>query len=753
DGIVAISRADHISNAGVESSVIFDTGGVVGRTAVLATTWTGANGDTFDGLAGRLTFTTDGVIDVRGTRFTIGDVTTANVIAAHSNTLTKIGAGPLRFNSGGAVATAPWANAGNTGTLEVASGDVILNQPEVFGANVTPTVSVSVGEGARLVVGNAVRQNVRELTGDGTIQLLEGSLLQSSVSGTFAGYITGAGSIGVLAGAQTISGATNDYTGDTVVDRGATVVINHASNLGGSKLSRVYLGPQVGAIGGPAAGATLRIAEGVSFILPNEIYVGSGLKTGAGVDTFRNAGESTIQVPKDGRLELANNITYNQNALAKIGEGDLVISSLGYDSIGDGTFSLAATNVRTALHILNGRLRIENAKAADRGDIIVDAGGATASRPILSIRNGLSLTNAVRFTDQSSFQTELIDANLDEGTSVKSAVEVGHVSATNTTDIVYNRVAFDQLAGGTVKKGQDFQLLRATSYTRYASPQVEPVNWDGQVKAPFDPYFSNVYLYFKATHNIDAPVIGSASVVEVAPAAAYSIEIPVANTSGLKAGSAAVNTTLPGATVRIAGNSLIVSGTAPALVASEDVYAYRVSVSTAGEVATDTLEFEGYKDFTLTVTETPGSNPGQPTGPLWSWSVPTPSLSALSGSLTLTDDITGTRIGVPNIPVEFVLTRASDNLFIKSSDITPTGSDGSASFAFSGLSLTYDTNYTLAAVVSGGSYATPNAHTVSIPTPGSTLPTGGSGGGGCDAGFGILTLLAAGAFVTLRRKG
>lgn len=777
DGEVQIARADHMNNDADPSlntlKVVYNTENIPERSATLTSTW--SKSDTFN-TTGKLTATTNGILNVSVEDSTFTARVAGTIDVAAGRTITKQGPGTLALNTTGVWNT----NAATISTLNIAQGFVTIDADNALsaGAAVVPfegVTNVVIGEGTRLTLNKDRHQVVRSTTGLGTLRLLETSQYDIDANCTFPGMITGAGSVGIgtlngqIDRTVYISGKENNYTGDTQVYVGSKLQIDHEKNLGGTKLGKVYL-QAADALATATTALTptfarLELVDDRSFILPNELYLGIGAVAGSGGDI----GGAVVIVPINTRLEIANNITFNKNTLVKAGEGEVVFSSIGYDSQGDGSFytrenGAANDPVTVALQIINGKARIENERALALGEIVVDRGGFVATRPILSICNGLKMTNNIQFTDQSTFQTELIDANLSEGTAVASAVEVGKVfynrtyvvnptsNATDKSGVVYNRVAFNDLSAGTVTKGQDFQLMKATSYTNYYSPNVEPYEWDGQVKAPFDPYFSLTYLYFKATHNIDVPALGEPSITKVKPGASYSITIPVNSSTALKAGSATLFN-LPGATIAVSGSNLVISGTVPAGATEGTIYNYRASVHTNGDVATSTLGYEGYADLMLLVTENtdPGPTPGEPTL--------TASFSVSDAAPERENEVTFTlgvwtyknasgatstvtaALGTPVLsgPADLV----SDNLATNGTYVVKIKADAeNGDVVKLSLPATYvDAGSTVSGTATGSA-------TVYVDTP---TPRGGGSSGGCDAGFaGLALLLAAPLF--LRKK-
>jgi hypothetical protein len=803
DGSVIITDVNQLRGL---NQVIFNHGSRLDREPILTALWTGSK--TIEGATAptdrfQINAVTSGTINVAnaGSTLVLGDTVTNTPTATNSVTgqagvaVKKTGLGTLRANA--YMAAGP-THAWDTVDLDIAEGRVFVTasyalESTIAGAGNIGAINVEVEDGAVFELALGIRQPVAEFTGDGTASLQEASILFVSESSAFDGYITGVGNLYINHAATfTVNGVDNDYIGDTHVDSDSTVRISHEHNLGGTRAGKLYLdtlnfvttGVNLGIASwaDPVLGARLLIADDASFVLPNEIVLGDNVAT-----TGQNArGQAVIEVPARGRLEVANNITFNQNGITKTGLGDVVFSSLGYGSVGNGTFDLGTQAVgtlgtnSTALYVHNGRARIENAQAVSLGDILVALGGASSRRPVLSICNGLKLSNAIAFNRQSTFETELITANLYEGTTVPSAVEAGLVVGPgNRSDVVYNRVNFLDLPGGTVTKGSDFQLIKATAFRDYAAENVEPVYTDGQIKAPFDPYFSNYYLFFRATHNIDIPLIGTPNVTQVTAGANYRIVIPVTTTTSLKASSATINTDLPGASIAIDGTTLVVTGTAPVPPTSDDQrFPYRVSVTTNENVATDTLGYESYSDLTLTVVSGTGSSTPTYTEKLnftnasgtAITSTSSTDRSRIAGSIVIANTSTGAPAAGSIAATVSLYGSASASALgagatsladqytlIESKSVTVV--DGAATYEF--LPTPPATEFPLGVYhigLTSDSYAPGEeaalTYTLSeTTTPPEDTDRTGSGGGGCDAGFGSLSLLAAGAFVTLRKKG
>ena len=811
DGELAIARPNHISDL---TTIDLNDMGIQERSVTLTTTWT--NSRAFNKTA-KVQTLTNATLNVREEGSTLELAISDDVVRPTANTtLTKVGPGALLMSVAGV-----WDDVRST--LDITEGSVVLGASTAIGG--IDNVNVKVGADTEFRLNKIISDDIRNLTGSGTLNLLEGSYLtMNGPASAFSGKITGAGSIRigepVTHAVATISGTENDYTGDTFVGVGSKLAINHAANLGGANkwsTGKIYLdalatqATVANVNTDPVTFATLEIADGANFTIPNEIFVGDSLRDIS--DANANVGGAVIHVPVNTQLTATNNITYNRNVLVKAGEGDLILEGLGYDSIGGGQFAVTGGGmtggatadpvISTALHILNGRISIENGQAAGNGDIVVDSGASNAMRPILSIRNGIKMINSIMFTAQSTFATELIDANLADGTDVQSAVEVGYVyynraflngnrTTGNYSGLVYNRINFSELQAGTIEKGNRFQLMKSHNFVNYSANNIEPTYWDGMGKAPFDPYISTVYLYFDALKTIDVPVIGEPSVTGLRPSTAYSFTIPVTAKSGLKAGSQAVFTTpASDALAYIDGTNLNIRGTAPA---GGDV-TFRVTVTSAGDVYNDILEYVGERSFTLSVTSgdippaektlqekidamsdadkakfTVGANP----------IVVTTLNASYQDSMTTT---MGTSVSYPvvflkkdannNWTVDNAYDGAEQTAYLYAGKLTlaevktafgnaaatakATPASGQATFTFTpaaagrAADVFANGDYTMAVQAANGDVIGGSMNAVVNVSDGGNNE-GGSGSSGCDAGFGAFALLALGAAVALRTK-
>jgi hypothetical protein len=800
---------------------LFSDGNIHGRTPTFTALWSGSQsvGDNFQltaeskfGSSGAGTINVekpDGILRFTGGIASVNDNAIGTINGAcipgpdFDGSITKTGPGTLRISGYKSVVDKVGYIGVTEGTLRLSSSGTL----DSYGSNVDyglndkakffddeyfaeGLVAVELADGTTLRVDADTINNIAGLDGVvGSTTIIEETARLNIWGGgsTYEGQITDSGSLGVVTGALEVTGEQNDFSGETHVSRGGEVIINNAKNLGGTRENTIYLEADYGednghVIGSEAkTGGLLHVAKGAgNILLPNRIYLGNGLKvkaatgnTASDMDRNRNVGEARIQVWRYDRLQLAGNIYYNANTLFKFGQGDLYLTDLGYDSTGDNRFTIDLTKyptdltiveepptVSAALRIFSGLVRIEERFAVDHGDIITDATQQQALRPVLSIGNGIEFSNNLLFTNAAVLATELTSANLSSGTNVQSAIGVGYFNAATESTEVRIRVAFNELEGGVVKKGDQFQLIKAVQFNRLNVDRVVPEQWDVQGNmgpAPFDVRrgSSSGLLFFEANSNIDIPQIGTPNILEKGFGEDYTIRIPVGTTTGLMENSAELSGPLytSGAKIAIEGNELVITGKAPAAPAnSEDItITYNVAVASKTDRTTDTYGLANYKEgFTLTITENPGSGPVG--GPVVSG---TPTLSVESQTLTGTFKYTVDTVATASTATISLYKGGVEGgeLLTSITDAVITADEGyalsidasAADFAFE-----RDTTYTVTVTITGSSHV-PWVFTAREDTPTPT-PVSGSSGGGCDAGLGVFGLLAATGAVALLRK-
>lgn len=247
---------------------------------------------------------------------------------------------------------------GGTGTLSVLDRGVVTVSDAITLWNNGSSLTVNGGQvrAGRLLSSGAVGQVV--LTADGSL----GEALQLNADGgsaTFAGVISGAGSLRKLGGSvQTLSGL-NTFSGDTVI-AGGQIVLGHAGALFNST-------------------AVLQVDDGLSLGGVSEATLGNLAGGGA-----LNIGSATLRTGN-------NNRNARYTGVVQGAGGRLV-------KVGTGTATLAASGSSLAL------------LAADQGVLALDGGSmqlvnaaASASVPVVSVAAGeLQLLAGARVTANSA---------------------------------------------------------------------------------------------------------------------------------------------------------------------------------------------------------------------------------------------------------------------------------------------------------------------------------------------------------------
>lgn len=194
----------------------------------------------------------------------------------------KIGAGTLVLSgqntyTGGTIVTGGTLSAGAANTLPVGQ-------------------AVSVGASGTLDLAG-YNQSISTLSGAGSTTLGSAALTLSNANGTYAGVISGAGSLRVTGGTEILTGA-NTYTGGTTIASGATL--------------RVGNGGTTGAIVGNVANSgalVMNRSDNVAFA-GNITGTGSLTKTGAGALTL-----SGVNTYSGGTTVTAGSLIGNTTAL------------------------------------------------------------------------------------------------------------------------------------------------------------------------------------------------------------------------------------------------------------------------------------------------------------------------------------------------------------------------------------------------------------------------------------------------------
>ena len=272
------------------------------------------------GAASNTTLTLSGGIDNGGNLLTLGgdgniNATTSAIGGAGGLT---IAVGPNSTVTLSAAETYAGPTSVNSGTLVVDSTGSLANSTNL---NVAAGAAFKVNAGGSIPLSTALTNNgavtlsnptttIATLNGTSAAAALDGNALTITSGGTYAGGITGAGSLNVSGGTLTLSGS-NSYSGSTTVAAGATLALaNSASSNNIANSSGVSLG----------AGATLDV-------------------TGSSSQTFM-LGASNVQSlsgPVSGTASVLGNLTVGSLGTLNISGGMLTIGGAG-----GGVLNLAA---------------------------------------------------------------------------------------------------------------------------------------------------------------------------------------------------------------------------------------------------------------------------------------------------------------------------------------------------------------------------------------------------------------------------
>ena len=288
--------------------------------------------------------------------------------------------GSIRGTGGVTVSGGNQALAGTntyTGATTINGGGVLrlLNAGSISNSSV-------VTANGRFDISGTPAAAIRTLAGNGQVALGNSLLALTHGSTDFGGVISGGGSLAVMGGTQTLSGA-NTFTGMTVIDAPATLTLRGAGSIEAS--SRVSV---LGTfdIAGTTGGARVRTLLG-----DGSVVLGTRTLTMTnGSTTFDGVVSGTGGVAVSGGIQTLTGINTFTGAtnigagsgLSLVGTGSVAASS-GVNA--NGTFSIAGTTAGASITTLSGsgavtlgdqRLTLTNASTTFSG-VIGGAGGLT----------------------------------------------------------------------------------------------------------------------------------------------------------------------------------------------------------------------------------------------------------------------------------------------------------------------------------------------------------------------------------------
>ena len=390
-----ISGAGSVNQIGTGTTILTANNTYTAGTTISAGTLQLGNGGTTGSITGD-------VIDNGVLSFNRNDVATFAGTISGAGSVNQIGAGTtiLTANNtytGGTTISAGTLQLGNGGTTGSITGDVIdngvlsFNRSDVatFAGTFSGAGSVNqIGIGTTILTatntytgGTTISAGILQLGSGGTTGSITGDVIDNGVlsfnrsdSVTFAGTISGAGSVNQIGIGTTILTANNTYTGGTTISAGTLQLGNGAItgsivgdviDSGVLSFNRSDVATFAGTISG--AGSVNQIGTGTTILTANNTYT-AGTTISAGTLQLGNGGTTgsiTGDVIDNGVL------SFNRNDVATFTG---TISGAGsVNQIGPGTTILTANNTYTGgTTISAGTLQLGNGSTTGSitGDVI-----------------------------------------------------------------------------------------------------------------------------------------------------------------------------------------------------------------------------------------------------------------------------------------------------------------------------------------------------------------------------------------------
>jgi fibronectin-binding autotransporter adhesin len=397
-------RISSDANLGAATGALSLNGGTLNTTASFA------SNRTVD-LAGAGTFLTD-----VGTTFTLGGAVSG------AGALTKDGAGSLVFTNtntyaGGTTIDAGTLQLGDGGTAGSITGDVFNNGMLAFNRSDSLTFAGAVtgggmvnqiGTGTTILTGNSsytggttISAGELRLGNGGTTGGITGDVVNNAALSfnrsdavTFAGLISGTGTLAQMGSGTTILTGANSYAGSTAVSAG-TLLINgdQSAATGATSVAAGATLGGTGTIGGDVAiagGGTLAPGDGTG---PGTLAVGGNLALAGGALLNYDFGQTNVVggafndlVNIGGDLTLAGTLNVTTSAGGSFDPGiyrvinyagTLTNNGLAIGSIPSGTDFFVQTSVAGQVNLINTNglaLRFWDGAAGGRNDGVITGG-------------------------------------------------------------------------------------------------------------------------------------------------------------------------------------------------------------------------------------------------------------------------------------------------------------------------------------------------------------------------------------------
>ncbi len=382
-------------------------------------------------------------------------------VMSGSGSLTKIGTGNLTLSGANSYSGGTTVSAGTlTGTSTSLQGAIVNNAAVVFDQAFDGTYAGIVSGSGSLTKsggGNLTLSGANSYSGGttisggtltGTTTSLQGNIANSGAlffdqgtAGTYAGILSGAGNLVIANGDVTLTGA-NTYSGTTTVQGGATLRLGTGGNLGATRLLDVN-------------------ATG-TFDLAGRTQTVGGL-TGAGTVQLGTGGALTVD---QATSQTFAGVIAGAGSLTKAGSGTLVLSGAntytGGTVVSAGVLQMGAANamplfraltVNGGTFDLNGYNQTVGTLSGSGGTIDLGAATLTLIQPSEATYHGAIVgTGALDIQASGGVRITLTGANTYSGGTTLSGVWL-----TGTTDSLQGNisasanslVAFDQGTSGT----------------------------------------------------------------------------------------------------------------------------------------------------------------------------------------------------------------------------------------------------------------------------------------------------------------
>ena len=351
-----------------------------------------------------------------GKTFTVLSTGGTQFIDASNNTVNLTGAGTVQIQFG--ANGAKMQSSGGTGTFNVNAGVLTLRGGSSATITYASSLAVNVGSAGTLDLtpntsgslcsynmpvnlnGGSLRVGSGNPTVSGPINLVANSTItagSTGYNGTFAGVISGSGSLTKTVANVDYFTAVNTYTNTTTISAGSLIITN-SGRLGSGNYAGNIVNNATFAYGGSAAQTLAGVISGTGVLIES----GSGALTLTGVNTYTNAttvANGSLTVGGAGQLgggnytgNIVDNaaIIYSSSAAQTLagaisGTGTLTVA-------GTGVVTLTATNTYTGATVVNGGgLTLTNGSLANTA-ITVNNNATFAVKPGAAVAISLGNT-------------------------------------------------------------------------------------------------------------------------------------------------------------------------------------------------------------------------------------------------------------------------------------------------------------------------------------------------------------------------